>query len=161
MTKYIGNILPESIFSSISADIIKRENTAIFILTQDSNGYPHVAMLSPYQFSAISREQFIFSIYPSSESCSNLRDRKKSTFIFQMDGGVYYVKSQVEEIKENPFLNASHSVFISSGLWVGFDHSERALITSYTRFQDAGVIEDYRREAENLIRISKNLVKGN
>ena len=155
MSKNLGKTFPVSITSLINRENSDKKNSVIFFLTMDRGGYPHVAMLSPYQICAVNEGSFIFSVYSSSSSCQNLENEGKATFIIQADEGVYYVKCRSEQITPGPGREiGGHSIFISSDISIAFDHSEKAPIVSETLFLDSGVRESYMNEFKTLAGIA-------
>lgn len=161
MSENLGKSLPNSIYSMLRKDNRSRENSVIFILTIDSKGYPHVAMLSPYQVCAADDSSFVFSIYTTSSSCNNLKGDGRSTLIIQADEGVYYIKSKTSPLDPNPENRINgHTIFRSSDLSIAFDHSEKAPIVSETRFLDSGIKERYTAEYMALARIASNYLSG-
>ncbi len=161
MSENLGKSLPNSIYSLLSKDNRNRENSVIFILTMDREGFPHVAMLSPYQICAAETNSFVFSIYSASSSCNNLKRDRRSTLIIQADEGVYYVKCETFPVDPNPENRIDgHSIFRSSNLFIAFDHSEKAPIVSETRFLDSNIRERYTAEFILLAKTAGNYVTG-
>lgn len=142
MSTSFGNKLPPRVLGSLHHDNTERENSAIFLLTSDDSGVPHVALLSPFQVVTTSPKTFMVSVHKGTRSQKFLEKQKKGTLIIQMQPAVDYVKFRVEEAAG--WSSARDEILYSATpLDVLEDYSDKAPFISELRFDSKEILEDY------------------
>jgi len=127
------NKLPMEVLSVLNNE--KRDNKVIFLLTLDSDYYPHVSILSPYQMKANERGDIMFFVHSNSRTRSNLIERGKATIIFIVPPKCIYIKGKSSFIRNFD----GESLFSFSANEVKVDYSEVSPIISDVKFNDERV----------------------
>lgn len=157
MSEYLGKKIPENILSIISPDKEDRLNSAVFLITVDTDGSPRSALLSPYQICSVSEGEFFFTVYKGSHTSMNLEENGKSLFIFQIEGGVTYIRCISEVMPQESIKNyfSDEILFLASDLEVSRDFSEKARITSVTSFDQSSVQKNYTETFRQIRKMAK------
>lgn len=158
MSRTLGVELPKSIMEKLASSDDLRESQAIFLLTVDEIGSPHVALLSPYQVFAGEPSKLLIAVHSTSHSCSYIKSSGKITLIIQSLPSVLYVHCRAVEIKGKEIRNGpfSDSVFKADITMVLEDYSEKAPFISDLRFRDDEIRDDYRGELSELRKFSRD-----
>jgi flavin reductase (DIM6/NTAB) family NADH-FMN oxidoreductase RutF len=92
LTSLVGNELPAGLYDRLSANARRNRGKVILILTVDSKGWPHIAMLSHWEVLARDRKNVGIATYASSNTSKNLRRTGKTTIVVTDRKMAYYVK---------------------------------------------------------------------
>lgn len=159
MSQNLGNKLPEKTFNILAFTNSTRKNSAIFLLTEDNESYPHVALLSPYQVVAFSMNRMLVAVYSNSASCRYLSSNGKGTLIIQVEPAVQYVRCTFSESEEEDYASGKQGekLFVATIVDVLEDFSENAPFISELIFDESGVLGPYREGFQRLSKISENL----
>ncbi len=107
MSRVIGSELPEALFSRLTAPAGDRPFLAVVVITSDSAGWPHPALLSYGEVVALEPTRLRFAIGAASQTADNLRRSGRVTFCFVEPGMVYYIKARLaseQRIRDFPGL---------------------------------------------------------
>lgn len=137
MSHSLGNSMPESLGEMLEIGVDHRRNSVIFILTSDDNGFPHVALLSPYQV-VTSKNSLFLSMGSSSTSCSNILKRGKATLVIQPMPSIIYLKTVLTRIEGVLIHRGDMEDYLFSGTpsEILEDVSDTAPFTSSLKFGD-------------------------
>ena len=150
MSKSLGRSLPPKLYEQLRHDNPKRQNTAIFLVVRDDDGFPHAALLSPYQVVAPGPGRVYVGIHGGSRTEGYLRKSSIATLIVQVEPAVYYIKCSATMAMEweHP-KDRLYRLEVSNVLE---DYSESAPFISELRFSERNVIAPYSEEFENIRR---------
>lgn len=96
MSRLVGSILPRPLLERLHGnDLAERLGTAVLILTSDTAGWPHPAMLSYGEMIAVDPRRIRFALHRTSATAENLRRTRRMTLCFVETGMAYYVKATV------------------------------------------------------------------
>ena len=159
MSENLGKELPDEVLSIISAERNGSQNLAVFLVSIDGGGYPHCAMLSPFQICASERGEFYFVVYSESGTCGNILRNGRTTFIFQASGGAFYVrcKSEPVDVDYDTGEKARERLFKAYDMEVLRDFSDRASLINYTMFDLTYIGETYETGFIRLKKMVKSL----
>ncbi|OWP56848.1 MAG: hypothetical protein B2I17_03555 [Thermoplasmatales archaeon B_DKE] len=159
MSSKLGNKIPKNIVDSLESSRTGREGSVIFLITTDPDGFPHIALLSPYQVIIEDESTIYFSLYKRSSSHDFLIRNKKFTLIIQDLPALLYLKCQIisfgnslEEINDE-----SHQFFKAKTTAVLMDVSDRAPLISELLFETKGIKDEYNSEFLGLSEFVKKL----
>lgn len=156
MSVSMGNRLTEICTRVLDVASERRRNAAVFLLTTDNEGYPHVALLSPYQVIAMSNSVLYISIYSGSRSSTFLSDRKFGTVVVQTPPGITYVKCNFEELTDRiDIIGTDRKVFRAIISEVLLDESDNSPFTQQLEFLETDVKGMYTEEFRQLRSIAQ------
>jgi hypothetical protein len=95
MSRFLSDHLPESLAAALSRDRALTANRALVICTIDEHGWPHPAMLSPFEVTAIDTRNVRLATHAASRTTRNLKANGRLTLILVDVGTAYYVKGDV------------------------------------------------------------------
>lgn len=148
MSRSLGKSLPPKLYEQLRHDNAKRENTAIFLVVRDDDGFPHAALLSPYQVVAPGPEMVYVGIHGGSRTEGYLRKWNIATLIVQVAPAVFYIKCRSNKtIEWEHQKDRLYSLEISDVLE---DYSESAPFISELRFSERNVMAHYSEVFENI-----------
>lgn len=142
MSTSLGNFLPKRILDYLNYRNDRRDNSVIFILTTDENGFSHVAMLSPYQVVASSEKELYFTMYEGTKSQKYLQDAGRGTLIVQADPSVDYIKFQCVQIRGWK-SRRDELLYKAAPIDVLEDYHEEVPYPSRLRFDTKTILQDY------------------
>ncbi len=145
MSQNLGNRLPEKTFKSLKFTNESRKNSAIFLLTEDSESFPHVALLSAYQVVAVNRSKLLVAVHSTSRSCGFLATEGKGTLILQLEPAVQYVKCSFAESGDKGYSSGEHGekLFVATPTEILEDYSDKAPFVSELRFDETNTFGPY------------------
>ncbi|HLH85501.1 MAG TPA: hypothetical protein VKU79_01385 [Thermoplasmataceae archaeon] len=155
MSKPLGSKLPGDIITLLSCNNDPKDSV-VALATADQAGFPHFALLSPYQVIAPGESTLYVAVYDGTASCSNLLRTSHGTLLLFHGGGAYYIKgSFVEHGKIESSANHTLEVVFRVQLReVLLDRSEIAPIISEPRFSVKNVRDAYTHTRESLCRLA-------
>ena len=142
MSKSLGNSLPARMLDYLHVGNSQRDNTVIFLLTSDPSGFPHVALLSPFQVVTTSDREFLLAVHKGTNSQRYLDESRKATLIIQASPSVDYVKFQPEKV-EGWVSKKDEVLYRAKPVDVLEDYSEMAPYISQLKFDPKEILEDY------------------
>ncbi len=142
MSKSLGNSLPARMLDYLHVGNSQRDNTVIFLLTSDPSGFPHVALLSPFQVVTTSDSEFLLAVHKGTNSQHYLDEIRKATLIIQASPSVDYVKFQAERV-EGWVSRKDEVLYRARPVDVLEDYSEMAPYVSQLKFDPKEILEDY------------------
>ena len=136
MSRLLGAKLPDRLFEILKGeDITPHLGKVVLLVTVDSQGFPHPAMLSLGEVAAKDKENIRLATYKGSTTSKNLRERGKVAMVFAEEGMTYYVKGEVTQLEEALPDLPSLSSFNLKVAQVIEDTEPQAPIISGIRFQ--------------------------
>ncbi|MEM3191297.1 MAG: hypothetical protein QW292_04240 [Candidatus Parvarchaeota archaeon] len=121
---------------------LERKNSVIFLLTVDNDGFPHVALLSPYQVVAVDENRLLIAVQKGTRSQMYLKEKMRGTLILQLKPAVYYV-----EFEASPAPNwgeyKKEALYSCSVRNVLEDYSSKAPFISELKFYHEEIYKDY------------------
>lgn len=159
MSKSRGKSIPESLRNELDSTNKKRDNRVIFLLTVDGEGFPHVALLSPFQVLVMNSCEVLFAVHSSSGTASYLTSRGRCTLIFQSSPSIIYVKVESSAVKDAIELEGAYSDLVFEGevLEVLEDYSDKAPLISDLKFRVEDVSQWYEAEFRKLSILAESL----
>lgn len=153
MSENLGNLLPDHIMKLVGSEIEKRENSVIVIVTAGSDGFPHAALLSPYQVIASGRDRLTVAVHGITRTASNLISSGKGMLVTQAGPAVQYLKCTFKEMRECRIRQGEteERVFQAIPAEVLEDGSSRAPFVSFLRFEESRVRSMYSKEFRDLL----------
>jgi len=148
MSMDLNGKIPERLFSILKCGSEIERNIGILLSTFDSKGFPHFAMLSPFQVIITQNGDFLISLYSSSETTVNLTERKMATLAIVLPPSAFYISVEFST-SSNDVLDEcipDHVVFCGKLKRILEDYSGDAPITSTIRFDDRNVLDRYAGE---------------
>lgn len=156
MSVSMGKKLSEKCMETLGLAAGNRKNSAVLMLTTDDGGFPHVALLSPYQVLARNPSLLYISIYSESGSCAFLSARKRGTLVVQTPPGVTYVKCTFAELQDQiEIIGTDRKVFRAVPSEVLLDEYDDSPFTQELEFHDASVKDMYSEEFRQLSSIAE------
>ncbi len=149
MTETLGNKIPDSCFSALSAKNSRRANDVIILLTVDETEFPRVCLLSSFQVLATNRSLIYFVVNPNSSTRQNLDRTGKATLIIPESTGLLYVGGEMLYLKELPEEN-SQALYSMKIILVSRDVSKTAPIDSKMTFDTSIIEPEYQKNFEQL-----------
>ena len=102
MTRSLGQCLPEALFNLLSGrNLAARMGQAILIVTTDSQGWPHPALLSYGEVVAVDLCRLRLAVYRTSRSSGNLRRNGRLTLCLIGPGMAHFIKTSARS-QEDP-----------------------------------------------------------
>ncbi len=98
MATDLGNNLPEELLAEIDQD--QPRNNAVPLITVDSIGFPHVALISYFELFR-KRRSLHFFVGSFSRTARNLDKRRVCTLIFAHRDFVYYIKARASRVRQS------------------------------------------------------------
>ena len=145
-----GNRLPEKVVDFLHFNNKIRKNSAIFLITSDQDGYPHVALLSPYQVVAGSEQELYIAVHKGTRSQQYLNIQMKGTLILQMQPAVEYLKISVHE--EQGWVSRNDDVLYRAvPTEILEDYSDRAPFISELLFDQKNIYGHYKAGFERAV----------
>lgn len=143
MSSSYGNRLPQKAVDFLHKDNSIRKNSAIFLVTSDLEGYPHVALLSPYQVVTCNDQVLYIAVHRGTRSQQFLERDMKGTLILQIQPAVEYLKISV---KEDPDWDSSNNdvLYRAEPSEVLEDYSDKAPFISELLFDQEYIYESYK-----------------
>lgn len=111
MSKLLGDALTSGLLDHLRTDPAKLEGEVIILLTVDSKGWPHAALLSPWEVYGTDSRNVKVATYGDSTSTANLRRSGLGTLIVFNSGKTYYVKGSVVTVVERMRSDPSNTLF--------------------------------------------------
>ncbi len=142
MSKSLGNTLPARALDYLHVGNGNRDNTVIFLITSDPSGFPHVALLSPFQVVAVSESEFLIAVHKGTRSEHYLGENRKATLIIQDKPSVDYIKFQAERV-EGWVSGKDENLYRAMPIDVLEDYSDLAPYVSQLKFEPREILEDY------------------
>lgn len=100
MSKLVGNELPADLYDLLKGnDLPAKTDKTILIVTIDSQGWAHPAMLSYAEVVAKDRKNIRLGTYRDSTTTNNIRRNAKLTVVIVDRNITYYVKGTAREIR--------------------------------------------------------------
>jgi len=97
MPKLHADTLTEDLYRRLcGVDVGSLASHAILLCTTDAGGQPHPAMLSYFEVAAPDRHNLRLAVYNDSQTCTNLRERRKATLIVIDADLVCYISGTVD-----------------------------------------------------------------
>ncbi len=148
MSKSLGKNLPPALYEQLRHDNPNRQNTAIFLVVRDDDGFPHAALLSPYQVVAPRPDRVYVGIHMGTKTEGYLQKQNIATLIVQVKPAVFYIKCRTAKTSEwdHP-KDRLYNLEVSDVLE---DYSESAPFVSELRFSETNTIAPYSEEFENI-----------
>lgn len=142
MSTSLGDKFPSRILDYLSVENENRDNTVIFLLTSDNEGFPHVALLSPFQVVTTKDSEFLMTVHHGTNSQKFLQRMLKGALILQADPAIDYVKFEVELIEG--WKSARDEVlYRATPVEILEDYSEKVPYLSQLKFDSTEIIKDY------------------
>ncbi|MEM0158155.1 MAG: hypothetical protein QW812_01415 [Thermoplasmataceae archaeon] len=137
--------MPEGLRKSLSCGNVSDLDRVIILNSVDIEGFPHYALLSPFQIVADGDSALLIAVYSGSTTVENIMRTGKAALAIFMGGGSYYIKGEVTTagIVQHGYNGAEEKVFRMSSLRVLHDKSEIAPVITDPRFLVNGVVERY------------------
>lgn len=149
MSTSYGNTLPGKFIEALGAENAERRNSAIFILSSDREGFPHVALLSPYQVVASGAGKLLIAVHEGTRTQQYLEDSMKATIIVQLEPAVEYVKCRLEKVHDwNP--GTGEALYAASIHEVLEDYSDKAPFVSELLFDQNNIFTQYSAGFQNI-----------
>lgn len=142
MSKSLGNSLPARALDYLHVGNAARDNTVIFLLTSDPSGFPHVALLSPFQVVTTSDREFMLAVHKGTKSQHYLEENRKATLIVQASPSVDYIKFQATRV-EGWVSKKDEILYRAEPVDVLEDYSDMAPYVSQLKFDPRKILEDY------------------
>lgn len=155
MSTSFGNKLPPRVLNYLHFEKSVRDNTVIFMLTGDPNGFPHVAMLSPFQVVTAGEDEFFLAVHNGTKSQKYLHDSGKGTIILQADPAVDYIKFSIEEI-DGWRSHKDEVLYRATPIEVLEDYSEKVPYPSQLKFDSKEILDDYKLGFEEIREYIRN-----
>lgn len=111
MSKLLGKALTSSLLGYLRMDPNLDEGRSILFLTNDSNGFPHIALLSLWELFATDESNIKVATYSGSITTSNLRKDGRATIVLIHSGNAYYIKGRASLVREKLRSDAYNSLF--------------------------------------------------
>ena len=101
MARPLGTTLPAPLIERLRGDdLAARVGIGIILLTIDTMGWPHPAMLSYGEIVALDSRRVRLALHQASGTAANLRRWRRITLCFVEAGMAYYVKAGVEPLEQ-------------------------------------------------------------
>ena len=142
MSTSFGDKLTKRILDYLHFDKEKRDNTVIFLLTGDDDGFPHVALLSPFQVVTSGENEFFLTVYKGTRSQQFLHKNGRGTLILQADPALNYIKFKVREI-DGWLSRRGELLYGATPTEVLEDYSDKAPYLSQLKFEPKEIVDDY------------------
>ncbi|MDA8144407.1 MAG: hypothetical protein M0T81_10540 [Thermoplasmatales archaeon] len=157
MSHDLGMKIPGKIMKVLGEKNSNRENSVIFLLSQNDSGYPHVALLSPFQVLCLNQTRLLVMINSFSGTTQNISMNGKGTLIIQSLPGVEYLKCKFERyVAANSHIDIeSESLFLAETVSVLEDFSEKAPLISELLFNAESVEEKYSGNFLRMLRLAR------
>ncbi len=147
MSEKISRRLNHALLRIIGMDAERRKNEALPLVTCDDEGFPHAALLSPYQVVASDESTVATSVLKGTRTHRNLSLRKRATLIIPTPPSVYYIKLNLRSSSKIDILDGhDRTIFLWEIREILMDHSPDAHILSGIVFDDSAVRESYSLE---------------
>lgn len=137
-----GRMLPDKLLKSLHSENARRENSAIFFLTVDESGLPHVALLSPFQVVSDKPDRFYLAVHRGTRSQQFLQKEGQGTLIVQLQPAVFYIKFRATESKGWESI-MDNVLYTAEPLEVLEDSSEKVPFVSELRFDSGEILDIY------------------
>ena len=111
LAKFIGGALTRALLRFLQDDPAKREGEVILLVTVDSGGWPHVALLSHWEVYATDDENIKVATYVGTTTTSNLKKNGKATLVLFYEGNGYYVKGSARLVREHLRRDSDNYLF--------------------------------------------------
>jgi hypothetical protein len=99
MAKLIGSELPAAVFARLrGTDLEAAQQEVILLTTIDEQGWPHPALLSPFEVVAADARNLRLATYGDSRTTGNMRRNGKATLTLVVDRVAYYIKATATEL---------------------------------------------------------------
>ncbi len=157
MSHDLGTKIPRKILKVLGEKNSDRKNSVIFLLSQNDSGYPHVALLSPFQVLCLDQTRLLVMINSFSGTNQNISMNGKGTLIIQSLPGVEYVKCRFERyVAVNSHIEIeSETLFLAETVSVLEDFSEKAPLISELLFKAESVEEKYSGNFLRMLRFAR------
>lgn len=143
MSKDLGRKLPRRALVKLDSSIQERSNYAIFLVTTDDSGFPHLAMLSPYQVVATSASRMHAAVHSSSHSAEYLRKSGKGMLVLQTPPSVMYVRCSFVPREVKRLEEKGEDFFDVGVINVAEDYSDMAELVTPLTFDPSKVKDTY------------------
>ncbi len=140
--------LPHEAFELLRKEQI-RKNLVVILSTVDAGGFPHIALLSPYQVVAISDKELGFCVHKGTTTDINIKRSGLVTFVIFIPPAAYYVKARA--IAAGEF--STESAYRAGIEWTKADYAEESPITASPLFDEKNIKEKYLSVFAGLIKI--------
>lgn len=142
MSTSLGNRLPDRLLNYLHWKNPERNNSAIFFLTVDQTGGPHVALLSPFQVVTVQPDLFLLAVHRGTQSQRFLEKEKRGTLIVQLQPAVLYVKFRTEEVTGWESI-MDNVLYRAEPVETLEDSSEKVPFISELKFDSSEIIDIY------------------
>ena len=143
MSTSYGDRLPQKAIDFLHFNNRSRKNSAIFLVTADPDGFPHVALLSPYQVVDGSDNELYLAVHKGTRSQQFLHTHMKGTLILQLQPAVEYLKISVHEASGWDSRN-DEVLYRAVPTEVLEDYSDKAPFVSELLFGQKNIYEHYK-----------------
>lgn len=143
MSTSLGNKLPDRLVKFLENENLKRKNSAIFLVTSDPEGYPHIALLSPYQVVIKDSRTLFIAVHKGTRSQKFLEHEGKATMIVQLQPAVEYIKFQIARA-DDWGSEKMDSLYVATPTEILEDYSDKAPFTSELEFDEKKIVDAYR-----------------
>lgn len=145
----VGKELPSRVLSILGRSAGRNKGKVLLILTTDSSGWPHVAMLSHWEVFAGDAKNIRIATYASSGTTENILRTKKVTVVLVERATAYYVKGTAEpQVAPKLGGNLFFNVRVDSVLKDGLPGSKITTGIRYVEERKVESHEDVRRKIE-------------
>lgn len=149
MSHSLGKLLPEKVSQDLDFNNRKRENSAILLLTVDPEGYPHVALLSPYQVVVSKTGSLYMAVHKGTRTQVSIEKGGTCTLVLQAAPGVFYMKFKTRAVRgwDQDVNEVLYFLDLRETLE---DVSEMAPFISELRFEVKNISEKYQGGFEKI-----------
>ncbi len=111
MSRLIGKALPGSLLNYLQSDPRQHEEKAILLITVDSRGWPHAALLSSWEVFATDDRNIKVATYIGTTTTTNLKRGGKATIVAFNAGSTFYVKGSTTLVRERLKADEGNTLF--------------------------------------------------
>lgn len=97
MARSLGSVLPEALLTRFSPDATPPPGRVVVIVTVDTAGLPHPALLADAEVVALHARALRLAVQPNSRTAANLREPGVVSLALPEPEGVHYVKLRVRD----------------------------------------------------------------
>jgi hypothetical protein len=128
MAKLIDKVLTPDLEGRLCGRFVEElADQVILIHTVDSDGWPHLAVLSYFEVVAIDRGNIRLATYKTSRTSDNMRQREKVTLSIFDERTTYYLKGTAQELRQEMHSTPHSSMFNVSLAQVFTDYADPVL----------------------------------
>jgi hypothetical protein len=143
MSRLVGKKLAGQLLQYLKMSPENQEGKAILFVTVDSDGWPHVAMLSSWEVFATDARNIKIATYASSTTTRNLKRNGRATIVVIDAGLTYYIKGTAILVRVRLRSDRYNSLFNLEVEGVLKDSLPGARITGGIAFERAKGAEEH------------------